>query len=97
MIVNSQKKKNLEEFMSKLDSDMKERNIVDSRVATLKKELRSMSRDRESVQRSKNENRIGNFNKLFIAKLSELSRIMQTHGFSNRDEVAGIVRKIKAQ
>ena len=97
MIIDDTKSKYLEEFMAKLDSDVKERKITDGRATLLRAELRAMSKDRESVQRSKDERRIGRFNKLFIHKLGELSRILQTHGHSNPDEVAEIVRKIKAQ
>ena len=97
MIIDDAKSKDLEAFMAKLDSDVRARNITDGRATLLRAQLRAMAKDRESVQRSKDERRIGQFNKLFIHKLGELSRILQTHGHSNRDEVAEIVRKIKAQ
>lgn len=97
MIIDDKKSKDLEAFMAKLDGDVRERNITDGRVTLLRAQLRGMAKDRESVQRSQDERRIGQFNKLFIHKLGELSRILQTHGFANRDEVADIVRKIKAQ
>lgn len=97
MLVSNQKMKNAEEFMNKLDNDMRERKVTDFRMARIRRDLRMMSQDRMSVERSKDEKRISNFNKLFISKLAELSRLVQTHGFTNRDEVAEIVRKIKAQ
>lgn len=97
MIVANKKMKNVEEFMKKLDNDVRERKVTDSRMARLQNEIRIMSRDRMSVQRSGNKQRIERFNNLFVSKLAELSKIMQTHGFTNRDEVARMVRKIKAQ
>jgi hypothetical protein len=97
MIVPNKKLEDAEEFMRKLDIDMKERRDVDFRIVRLRNQLKTMSHARESVQRSKNIERIGRFNNLFIAKIAELSKIMQTHGFSNRDDAAEIVRKAKAQ
>ena len=97
MIIPSEKMKDVEAFMTKLDSDMGERKVTDFRIARLKNDLRMMSRNRLSVQRSKDEKRIGRFNQLFISKLAELSKLVQTHGFTNRDEVVEMVRKIKAQ
>ena len=97
MLVSNQKLKNAEEFMNKLDKDMRERKVTDFRMARIKRDLRLMSQDRMSVERSRDEKRISKFNKLFISKLAELSRLVQTHGFTSRDEVAEIVRKIKAQ
>ena len=97
MIIDDKKSKDLETFMEKLDIDLRERKITDGRANLLRAQLRAMAKDRESVQRSQDERRIGRFNKIFIHKLGELSRILQTHGHSNRDEVAEIVRKIKAQ
>jgi len=97
MLVANKKMNDVEEFMKKLDNDMRERKVTDFRMAKLQNEIRSMSRDRMSVQRSGNTQRIERFNNLFISKLAELSRILQTHGFSNRDEVAKMVRRIKAQ
>ena len=97
MIIDDKKSKDLEAFMEKLDIDLRERKITDGRANLLRAQLRAMAKDRESVQRSQDERRIGRFNKIFIHKLGELSRILQTHGHSNRDEVAEIVRKIKAQ
>jgi len=97
MIVPSQKMKDVDDFMKKLDKEVKERKVIDFRMAHLQNDLRRMSRDRMSVERSGDVNRIGTFNRLFIAKLAELSRIMQTHGFSSRDEAAQMVREIKAQ
>lgn len=97
MLVSSKKMKDVEAFMQKLDEDMRERKVTDFRIARLRRDIRMMSRDRESVERSKNTKRIGLFNKLFISKLAELSRLMQTHGFTNRDEIAEMVRRAKAQ
>lgn len=97
MIVANKKMNDVEEFMKKLDNDVRERKVTDFRMARLQNEIRQMSRDRMSVQRSGNKQRIERFNNLFISKLAELSTILQTHGFSNRDEVAKMVRKIKAQ
>lgn len=97
MIVPNQKMKNAQEFMQKLESDLKERNVTDYRIIRLKTDLQRMSRDRESVERSKNEERISTFNKQFIAKLAELSRIMQTTGFTKRDDVVQTVREAKAK
>lgn len=97
MIVSNKKMKDVEEFMQKLDNDMRERKVTDFRIARLKKDIMMMSRDRESVQRSRNILRIGRFNQYFVAKLGELSKLLQTTGHSDRDEVARIVRKIKAQ
>jgi hypothetical protein len=95
MIVTNEKMKDVEEFMRKLEGEMKERNEKDYRMIRLKNDLKIMSRDRESVERSKDEKRIGKFNTLFIAKLAELSRLVQTTGQSNRDDVAKIVRAAK--
>jgi len=89
--------KDVEVFMEKLDKDMGERKVTDFRIARLKNDLRMMSRDRLSVERSKDVKRIGRFNQLFISKLAQLSTLVQTHGFTNRDDVAAMVRKIKAQ
>lgn len=97
MIVANKKMKDVEEFMKKLDNDVRERKVTDFRMARLQNEIRQMSRDRMSVQRSGNTQRIERFNNLFIFKLAELSKLLQTHGFSNRDEIATMVRKIKAQ
>lgn len=97
MIVANKKMNDVEEFMKKLDNDVRERKVTDFRMARLQNEIRQMSRDRMSVQRSGNKQRIERFNNSFISKLAELSTILQTHGFSNRDEVAKMVRKIKAQ
>jgi hypothetical protein len=97
MIVPNQKMKNAQEFMQKLESDLKGREITDYRIIRLKTDLQRMSRDRESVERSKNEERISTFNKQFIAKLAELSRIMQTTGFTKRDDVVQTVREAKAK
>ena len=87
----------VEAFMTKLNSDMRERKATDFRMVRLQNDIRRMAKDRMSVERSGDTKRIGEFNRLFISKLSELSRIVQTNGFSNRDEVASIVRRIKAQ
>lgn len=89
--------KNVEEFMDKLDKDMRERKVTDFRMARLQNELRTMSRDRMSVQRSGDTKRIAVFNRLFVSKIAELSTIMQTHGFTSRDESAQMVREIKAK
>jgi hypothetical protein len=97
MIVPNQKMQNAVEFMSKLESDMKERQVTDYRIIRLRTDLRRMSADRESVERSKNEERIVKFNNIFIAKLGELSRIMQTTGFTKRDDVVQTVREVKAK
>lgn len=97
MLVSNQKMEEVKEFMQKLDDDMKNRKVKDFRITRLQNDIRMMSRDRMSVERSKDDKRISKFNKLFISKLAELSTLMQTTGFSNRDEVARIVRKIKAQ
>lgn len=88
---------NAVEFMKKLDGDMKERQVTDFRIIRLRDDLQRMSRDRESVERSKNEERIKTFNNQFIAKLGELSRIMQTTGFTKRDDVVQTVREVKAK
>ncbi len=97
MLVENEKMKNAEEFMRKLESDLKERSVTDYRIIRLRSDIRRMAHDRESVERSKDENRIGKFNKLFISKLGELSRLMQTTGFTKRDDVVDMVRKIKAK
>ena len=97
MIVPNQKMENAKEFMQKLESDLKRRQVTDYRIIRLKTDLQRMSRDRESVERSKNEERISTFNKQFIAKLAELSRIMQTTGFTKRDDVVQTVREAKAK
>lgn len=97
MLIPNNKTKDVEEFMKKLDNDVRERKVTDFRMARLQNEIRIMSRDRMSVQRSGNTQRIERFNKSFISKLAELSKLLQTHGFSNRDEIATMVRKIKAQ
>lgn len=89
--------KDVEEFMKKLDKDMKERKVTDFRMARLRNDLRMMSKDRMSVQRSGDIKRIGQFNRLFVSKLSELSKLMQTHGNTSRDDAAKMVREIKAQ
>ena len=89
--------KSVEEFMMKLDKEMRERKVTDFRMARLQNELRMMSKDRMSVQRSGNVKRIALFNRLFVSKLAELSKLMQTHGFTNRDDAANMVRQIKAQ
>ena len=97
MLIPNKKTKDVEEFMKKLDKDVRERKATDSRMARLQNEIRIMSRDRMSVQRSGNMQRIERFNNLFVSKLAELSRIMQTNGHTNRDDIARMVRKIKAQ
>jgi hypothetical protein len=97
MLVENEKMKNAEEFMQKLESDMKDREIKDYRIIRLRTDLRRMAHDRESVERSKDENRIGKFNNQFISKLGELSRLVQTTGRANRDDVAKIVREVKAK
>jgi len=97
MIIDNQKLKDVEAFMSKLNNDMRERNITDFRIIKLRTDLKRMAIHRESIQRSKDEKRIGKFNNLFVAKLGELSKLMQTHGFSKRDDAAELVRKMKAQ
>lgn len=96
MIIDNQKLKDVEEFMQKLNNDMRERNITDFRIIKLRTDIKRMAIHRESIQRSKDEKRIGKFNNLFVAKLGELSKLMQTHGFSNRDDAAELVRKMKA-
>lgn len=97
MLVSNQKMKEVENMMNKLDNDMRSRKVTDFRIARLRNELRMMAKDRESVERSKNEQRISKFNKLFISKIAELSKLMQTTGFSSRDDAAELVRQIKAQ
>ena len=97
MIVANKKMNDVEEFMKKLENDVRERKVTDTRMARLQNEIRIMSRDRMSVQRSGNKQRIERFNNLFVSKLAELSRIMQTNGHTNRDDIARMVRKIKAQ
>ncbi len=97
MLVENEKMKNAEEFMQKLESDMKDRQVTDYRMIRLRSEIRRMSHDRESVERSKDEKRIEKFNNAFISKLAELSRLVQTTGRTNRDEVAKIVREVKAK
>lgn len=97
MIIPNEKMKDVEDFMTKLDRDMGERKVTDFRIARLRNDLKMMSRDRMSVERSKDEKRIGRFNNVFVSKLAELSSLMQKHGFTNRDDVAAMVRKIKAQ
>ena len=97
MIIPNEKMKNAEEFMQKLESDLKDRQVTDYRIIRLRSEIRKMSHDRESVERSKDEKRIGKFNNLFISKLGELSRLVQTTGRTNRDDVAKIVREVKAK
>lgn len=97
MLVSNKKMQDVEAFMQKLDSDMKARNVSDQRMARLRNELRIMSRDRMSIERSKDQRKIALFNNQFVSKLAELSKLVQTHGFTNRDEVATIVRKVKAQ
>jgi hypothetical protein len=97
MLVTNQKMKDVEDFMKKLDNDVRERKVTDFRMARLQNEIRIMSKDRMSVQRSGNMQRIERFNNLFVSKLSELSKIMQTNGFTNRDEIAKMVRRIKSQ
>jgi hypothetical protein len=97
MLVENDKMKNADEFMAKLESDLKERSITDYRIIRLRTDLRRMSHDRESVERSKDEKRIEKFNNAFIARLGELSKLMQTTGRTNRDDVAKIVREVKAK
>ena len=97
MLVENEKMKNADEFMAKLESDMKGRQITDYRMIRLRTELRRMSHDRESIERSKDEKRIGKFNNLFIAKIGELSTLVQTTGRTNRDDVAKIVREVKSK
>ena len=97
MLVSNKKMQDVEAFMQKLDSDMKSRNVSDLRMARLRNELRAMARDRMSIERSKDQRKIALFNNQFISKIAELSKLVQTHGFTNRDEVATMVRKVKAQ
>lgn len=87
--------KDVEAFMQKLGVDMDSRKQTDFRIARIKREIRMMSLHRESIERSRDEQKIGEFNRRFISRLAELSRIMQTTGFSDRDEAARIVREIK--
>jgi hypothetical protein len=97
MLVTNDKMKNADEFMAKLESDMKAVQITDYRIIRLRTDIRRMSHDRESVERSKDEKRIEKFNNLFISKLGELSRLVQTTGRTNRDDVAKIVREVKSK
>jgi hypothetical protein len=83
--------------MTKLNGQMRERKITDFRIIKLRTDLKAMAVHRESIQRSKDIKRIDKFNKLFVSKLGELSKLMQMHGFSNRDDAAELVRKMKAK
>lgn len=97
MIINDKNLQELNKLLDKIDVDKEETNWRYRRIEKLRIELSRMSKDAKSVQRSENEKRIAEFNRLFIQTLSELSRLLQTTGRSDRDGVAEIVRKIKAK
>ncbi len=87
----------VKQFMRKLEDDKTARAKDDFRVAKLKNDIKRMSYDRMSVERSGNLQRIKKFNILFVSKLSELSQLLQKNGNSNREDIARLVRNIKAQ
>lgn len=95
MLINDKKLKELNKLLNDIDNVKEERIETDKRIAKIRIDLQRMSRERMSIERSKNENRIGHFNKKFIKLLSEISRLTQTTGTTCRDKVAQIVREIK--
>ena len=95
MLVNDKKLKEFNDLIETIENDKNQRNYKYNRISHLKNKLQKMSRERMSVERSADEKRIGEFNRLFFQSLTELSRLVQTTGNVNRDKVAQLVREIK--
>jgi len=97
MIINDQNFKSLNDLLENIEIEKFKDEKQRMRIEAVRIKLQQLSREGGSVKRSGNEKRIAEFNRIFIKSLAELSRITQTTGNANRDEVAKIVRSIKAQ
>lgn len=95
MILTNKKTEDLDQFMVDLKKNVQKRREVDSRMESIKREIRMLSKHRESIERSRDTRKIGIFNKRYIALLAELSMLIQKNGTSNRDEAAKIIQEIK--
>jgi hypothetical protein len=97
MLINDQTLQQLNSVLDKIELDKNETDENNKKIARIKFEIRAMSKHSKSIQRSGNEKRIGEFNIKFIKALSELSRLIQTTGQSNRDEAVRLVKEIKSK
>jgi len=97
MLIETEKTIQFSRAIEKSEREAQEREMKERKASSLSAELRSMSRISESVERSKSQNRIGNFNNNMVSKISELSRIKQTTGTTTREEAADTIRQWKQE
>lgn len=97
MLIETEKTIQFSRAIEKSEREAQEREMKERKASSLSAELRSMSRISESVERSKSQNRIGNFNNNMVSKISELSMIKQTTGTTTREEVADTIRQWKQE
>lgn len=97
MLIVNEKTKRVNAFMDKVENERQERHKRAQEDAKLAGELRQMSREGDSVNRTNRIRNVRDFNTKFIGKLARLSKIRQTTGTMSRDDAARIVREIKAQ
>ena len=97
MQIDDQEKKNIAEVMQEVDSEKESRSRKEQRATRLENEIRRMHKQARSIERSGDAKRIGNYNRIFIAKVTELSVIRQTTGQTKRQDSAEIVKQILAQ
>jgi superfamily II RNA helicase len=97
MLINDQKIQEINQLLDKIEIDKNKNESSCRKMESLQIKIRQMSKHSKSVQRSGNEKRIETFNKQYVQALSELSRLIQTTGQSNRDDSAKLVREIKSK
>lgn len=96
MLIRNTKIKEIEKLVKDIETSTNKRSKKDKRIAKIRIDLQKMSRERLSVERSGREERIRVFNKKFLQLLSEISRLVQTTGTSDRDKIARYVREIQS-
>lgn len=91
MIIHDQQLKDVEETMQSIERGVRRDAKKTSEIVRLENEIRAMSRDAKSVERSGDTSRIQRFNKMYIDKLGRLSRLRQTSGSSKREDIAFLI------
>jgi len=95
MLILSDKTKSLHRVMDKVERDVEERRRKEYQDAKLSRELRRMSRESDSIQRTGDKRKIRSFNKKYVSHLKDLSLNRQARGNTNRDEVVKQVKEWK--
>jgi hypothetical protein len=78
MLIETEEKKDFDRAVRKVEREREEVERSQRRDASLVGEIQRDSRQSKSVERSGKESRIGRFNREYVGKVSELSRLRQT-------------------